>query len=795
MKRKFPNESEINRLKAQFDGTFSDPAADKVPDSLLPQNIGKLLENAEHNQKKVIKYPVWQRYGAIAAAFLLVVAAFAILPNLPTTESITAPDFTAASVPNDGDEQTAGITNTVSIPAAITTSKETAGKDYSAVKKVFDTYTENQKNNYGYTGGGDMKAAAEGAASSPTLTAPQASATDNAGRNSSSSSTKNFSSTNVQVKGVDEADIIKTDGEYIYFVVNRYSGNSTVAIAKANDGELKKVWEYKSENHAISEIFLSEGKLILLMTPNNYYYKTFAAEFAPVSSATRVEIYNLADKTKPTLARSFEQEGSYSSSRVSNGKLLLVTCKYAYNYIYGVAKFDAEAVIPRTMDSVVSDKMVILPPDRCYIVPNTQSLSFGTVSTIDLKSDAPAQSVTVMGDINTIYANTENVYVTQNRYEYEERTGQYYGGTIAPDAKPAPAQTSSASAKTGAAQTTSTVTEYTYYVTTNSYTDITKIAYSGSLKVVATGTVKGNLCSQFAMDEFEGNLRVATNNWDYQNNNKQFNNFYVLDSNMKTIGKLEGLAEGENMYSVRFEGKKAYAVTYRQTDPFFVINLDNPAKPFVQGELKIPGFSQYLHPYADNLVIGFGMDAIEDTTGTTGLTMGFKVAIYDVSDPSNPKELSTYYIGDRGTYSDLSYDHKALLFDKEKNIIAFPISISKVKEGADIREYGTNVFTGYIVLGYDAQKGFYEKGRITHTTSSGSTSADSKEYRYDLNITRGMYIDDVIYTLSNSILAANKLSDYKEISRIEFETPQINYVDPVMPSTPDYVSSAVSKVY
>lgn len=212
----------------------------------------------------------------------------------------------------------------------------------------------------------------------------------------------------------------------------------------------------------------------------------------------------------------------------------------------------------------------------------------------------------------------------------------------------------------------------------------------------------------------------------------------------------------------------------------------------MQGELKIPGFSQYLHPYADNLVIGFGMDAVEDVTGTTGLTLGFKVAMYDVSDPSNPKELSTYFIGDRGTYSDLSYDHKALLFDKEKNLIAFPISITKVKEGADIRDYGTTVFTGYIVLGYDAQKGFYEKGRITHAAVTGS---EMDKINYDTNILRGLYIGDAIYTLSNSVIASNRLSDFSQISRIEFEIPKYDYPEPVKPSEPVYTSSTVSKVY
>ncbi len=765
MKNELPNENEIDRLKKRFQEIFNDPAAEKVPDSLLPKNIGKLLEKAGQNKEKVVRFPV-RRFASIAAAFLLVAAAFLILPNLPGAENIFTPDKAAAPISMAQNENAGQTTDTtpVSIPAAITASKDTAGKDYSAVKKVFETYAEKQKNgSYGYALGGDMKTAGavtEGAGS--TAAAPQAPAAVNS-NDAGKTGQRDYSATNVQVEGVDEADIIKTDGEYLYFVVNRYYSNCTVSIVKANGGNMQKVWEYSNKDNTISEIFLAENKLVLLMTPNTAYYKTFAAEFAPTSannSVTRVEIYDLADKANPKLTRSFEQEGSYNDARVSNGKLLLISCKYAYSYLYGLKAFDAEAVIPRTMDSVVSDKMTILPPDRCYIVPKTENLSFGTISTVDLKSDAPAQSVTVMGDIATIYANTENVYVTQNRYEYEERIEK------------------------------TSVGNYYYYNPLGSYTDITKVAYSNTLKVVATGTVKGNLCSQFAMDEYENNLRVATNSWDYQNNNKQHNNFYVLGSDMKTVGKLEGLAEGENMYSVRFEGKKAYAVTYRQTDPFFVINLENPAKPFVQGELKIPGFSQYLQPYADNLVIGFGMDAIEDVTGTTGLTMGFKVAMYDVSDPSNPKELSTYYIGDRGTYSDLSYDHKALLFDKAKNLIGFPINITKVKDGADIREYGTTVFSGYIVLGYDAQKGFYEKGRITH--SNGNYGS---EYNYSTNVLRGMYIGDAIYTLSNNILAANKLSDFSQISRIEFDGPKYNYPEPVKSSEPVYTSSTVSKVY
>lgn len=749
-KKELPNENEIKRLKAQLDKKLNNPAADQVPDSLLPHNIGALLGQAEQNKNKtrVIKFPVWQRYGAIAAAFLLIVAAFAILPNLQRNENVTLLGDTAQSAPNN---------------TPITALEKTAGKDYSAVKTAFEAYSQKDGSvRYGWlsdkTAGMDI--GAPEAAGSKATAAPQESGVDDTGR----SDGKDYSTTNVQVEGVDEADIVKTDGEYIYFVVNRYYNNSTVAIAKTNGGELQKVWELKKENFTISEIFLSDGKLVLLMQPNSGYYRTFAADTAIMANtgAVRVEIYDLADKANPSLTRSFEQEGNYTNARVSNGKLLLITCKYAYHYLYGVKEFDAEAVIPHTMDSVVSDKMTILPPEACYILPRTESLSFGTVSTVDLIGDAPAQSVTVMGDIATIYANAENVYVTANRYEYEEKT-----------------------------ETTS-YGNYMWYNPLGSYTDITKLAYSGTLQVIATGTVNGGLCSQFAMDEFEGNLRVATNSWDYQNNNKQYNNFYVLDGNMKTIGKLEGLAEGENMYGVRFEGKKAYAVTYRQVDPFFVINLEDPSKPYVQGELKIPGFSQYLHPYADNLMIGFGMDAVEDVTGTTGLIMGFKVAMYDVSDPSSPKELSTYYIGDRGTHSDLSYDHKALLFDKEKNIVAFPISITKVKDGADIREYGATVFTGYIVLGYDAQKGFFEKGRITHSVE---TSAETEKYRYDMNITRGLYIGDVIYTLSNSVLAANKLSDFTEISRIQFETPQYDYVEPIPASEPVYVSSEVSKAY
>ena len=196
----------------------------------------------------------------------------------------------------------------------------------------------------------------------------------------------------------------------------------------------------------------------------------------------------------------------------------------------------------------------------------------------------------------------------------------------------------------------------------------------------SSATLKGHLLNQFSMDEHKGYFRVVTtegNTWDDKKPSE--NNLFILDENLNTTGSVEGLAKGERIYSARFMGDKAYMVTFRETDPLFVIDVANPAAPKVLGELKIPGFSNYLHPLDDNHLIGFGYETVAEKNPQGGepliLTMGMKISLFDVTDFHNPKEKDTEIIGGRGTYSQIQYDHKALFQHEERNLYGFPISI------------------------------------------------------------------------------------------------------------------------
>ena len=217
------------------------------------------------------------------------------------------------------------------------------------------------------------------------------------------------------------------------------------------------------------------------------------------------------------------------------------------------------------------------------------------------------------------------------------------------------------------------------------------------------------------MDEYNGNFRIATN---YYATQSQISNVYILNSNLNITGKLEGLAPNENLHSVRFMGDKCYLVTYRTTDPLFVIDLSDPTNPHVLGELKIPGYSDYLHPYDGTHLIGVGKEAVEVDGGSFAYYQGLKLALFDVSDVNNPRQLSNVTIGDRGTDSLALSDPKAFLFDKSKNLLVIPVSLAVVsdvdKAQYGVSAYGTTVWQGAYVYGISIDGGFTLKGTVTH---------------------------------------------------------------------------------
>jgi len=229
-------------------------------------------------------------------------------------------------------------------------------------------------------------------------------------------------------------------------------------------------------------------------------------------------------------------------------------------------------------------------------------------------------------------------------------------------------------------------------------------------------------------------------------------------------------------FTARFIGEKAYLVTFKKIDPFFTLDLSDPYNPEILGSLKIPGYSNYLHPFDENHIIGIGKDTVESDSPDFAWYQGLKIALFDVSDFENPKELDKVIIGDRGTDSPALYDHKAFLFDLEKELLVIPVSLyeigSEIKDIYDEKEgsqYGEFTYQGAYVYRLNLD-GFEFKGRITHMDDEDMKQNDwywwwsSSSYIY-----RSMYIDDILYTISEKMIKMNNLDDLNEINEVELE--------------------------
>jgi len=237
-------------------------------------------------------------------------------------------------------------------------------------------------------------------------------------------------------------------------------------------------------------------------------------------------------------------------------------------------------------------------------------------------------------------------------------------------------------------------------------------------------------------------------------------------------------------------GDKGYIVTFKKTDPLFVLDLSDPTNPTILGKLKIPGYSDYLHPIDENHLIGLGKDTVESTYGDFAWYQGIKMAIFDVSDVNNPIELHKIIIGDRGTDSYALHDHKAFLYDKEKELLVIPVTLAEISdeqkqetESEFMRSpsYGEYTFQGAMVYNVSLENGFSERGRITHVTKEDELK---RGYYYgdQYSVKRAFYISDNLYTFSASMLKASNLNSLNEISNVLFpvEYDYYGYPEEVM---------------
>jgi len=494
------------------------------------------------------------------------------------------------------------------------------------------------------------------------------------------SSGPSYSTTNVQVVGVDEADVMKTDGYYIYLLSNSKNG---VYILDANPQSAAVVSKISFTNDvSLAGIYLSQDSSRLAVLGSQYALRTQTSSYwtsdkgpqtytytsyQPENTRSFIRLYDITNKTTPVLVKDYAVSGSYFNSRMIG--------EYVYAIISQPVRVDDKYVVLPTLYTG-TENTCPSPSSIYYVDREDSSYNYYTfTSIIGMNILNNAQSVAnltiMMGGASDLYVSTNNIYLT-------------YPGV------------STYSMMTGPTEPT---------------TEVQRIAISGNnLAFVAKATVPGTVLNQYSMDEYNGFFRIATTS---TRDRVLQNNLYVYDLNMKQVGKLENLAPGESLHSARFTGDKCYLVTFKKTDPLFVISLAQPDLPKVLGELKIPGYSDYMHPYDYTHIIGVGKETEEAAYGDFAWYQGLKLSLFDVSNVSTPAQMAKTVIGDRGTDSAALSDPKAFLFDRAKNLLVIPVNLAVVNRTLTEpgpSAYGEFVWQGAYVFNVTLDGGFQLKG-------------------------------------------------------------------------------------
>ncbi len=452
---------------------------------------------------------------------------------------------------------------------------------------------------------------------------------------------------------------------------------------------------------------------------------------------TSIRVYDVTDRADPVLDRELSVDGYYVSARMIGDYVYLVASGSAW-----IAEDNVS--LPRIEGD---DGTVRIQAEEIWHSGSPDSgYSFTTILSVNVFDDdeEAGHETLLVGGASTVYVSPDNIYITFP--DWSDASGK---------------------------------------------TSIHRIRIDqGRIEYQATGKVPGSLLNQFSLDEQGGYLRVATTDWNWEESSqaRQDNNVYVLNQSLDIFGRLENVAPGESIHAARFMGDRCYLVTFEQTDPLFVIDLADPGHPAVLGELVMPGFSDYLHPYDETHLIGIGM-----------LNSSVKISLYDVTDPAHPSEMSTYLVGD-GTGNGPSwastpvlYDHRAFLFDRERGLLVLPVSTESwgyrvPSEGESMEDgiavssaYNGSSWQGAYVFDVSLEKGLELAGRISHYAGENGSGefhpepwypdqdgASYSEYEsfYRCAIERSLYIGDVLYTISDQQIGMNHLETLAEIGEI-----------------------------
>ncbi|MDR1237468.1 MAG: beta-propeller domain-containing protein [Propionibacteriaceae bacterium] len=603
-----------------------------------------------------------------------------------------------------------------------------------------------------------------------------------------------YTSTNVQVAGIDEGDIVKTDGKSIFIATGRKvnivsaKGKDTLPIAQIDAAERFDGPQDSAKapitDGTVADLMLSGSTLIVFYQSYTATEINFQNEETPYVPFTAAEIttqlWDVADPAAPRYQTSFSQSGLYHSSRLSGDVLYLVSS-------YAVGPDEADPDDPATFVPQVGrdGSREVLPIKDIRAMPSPTGTRYAVVTAVDVSGQARLGQQSVLGGAETVYMSGDNLYLAAlNNPDLapmdlpvpappsasSEPTVVAPSASNEPTAVPAPTTSelpppptpadspestpppSGSESTPGVAEPGSGVSEPNSGATepasdkswptsgdekaaSTPSTHLVRIALaSGQLQVAAQADVPGVLLNQFALDEYEQHLRVATTTVD------EFSiaTLHVLNADLKQVGTIPKLAKNESVQSVRFQGPIGYVVTFQQTDPLFAIDLANPAKPKVLSELKINGFSTYLHPYGDGLLLGLGMDG--DKYGNIS---GMKLALFDISDPKNVTTITSKSIKfDSSTALD---NHKAVLVDLDNDLICF--------DAIAWRENATE--SRYLVYGYDKDKGFFQHKALPLPVNYNGS-----------NFTRGLRIGDSLYVLSEKRITAYTLDSFTKTAEV-----------------------------
>ena len=621
----------------------------EIPEALKPEQIEKQLqeqkakqqqENQHLEPKKSKKIIPWRRLGSMVAVLALVVCSGIYI-------TVTRVDK------NSGTGQTDSIAMT-DTQQTVGEADETGDVDVTALgtmyhpasdyKEVYQTllkgYQQNNQQNWiEEETSAETSTAASGAMNSGSDKyyysdgAEYGSAVVDLTEGSKEGG-KDYSTTNLQMEGVDESDIAKIDGSYIYTVEDKY-----IVITDIRDGKLKEVTRFLPKDCGASdrvmEIYVDGDQLILVVQ----CYETSLEEDSAFcyemngKSTTQIQVYSIVDRKNPEFEGRLIQDGYYNTSRKIGDVVYLFTQYNMTSDVVGYVEKEYTSVIPKVNGEKVAASEIYLP--------ESSGESGILVSSLDVnKPDKVLDSKLVISGYAQTYISKEALYL------YEE---DYDGAMI---------------------------------------TNIAKFALDeGRISGVAAAAVRGYVRDTFAINASDGYLRVLTTDYSTED---EMNALYILDENMKLTGQLTGIAPGEEIYAARFMGNTGYFVTYRNTDPLFTVDLSDPAKPEIIGELKVTGFSEYLHFWDDTHLLGIGYESDENT----GNIENIKLSMFNIENPGEVTEEAKLVLKDVD-YSEALYDYKSVIISKDKNLIGLvceDYSGSRTKQTYQIYSYENGTF-------------------------------------------------------------------------------------------------------